>query len=250
MQIDLYTDQRPSYSESHLYSFTNERERLMANTYGYIRVSTKVQAADGLSIDSQQRQIEGYAMMKGLSLDHIFIERAVSGSKPFDTRPEGKRLTAILRAGDSIICSKLDRMFRNAKDALSVSDDLRERNVNLHLLDLGGDVTNNGVSKMFFTIVAAFAEFERDRTAERISDIKSNEKEKGRFLGGSKPFGFQVSGDGELIPDNAEQNAIHKIKQLRREGKSLRVIAEAVTSPTIKISHVMVKRIIEQEIHR
>ncbi len=111
------------------------------SVFGYIRVSTKTQSEDGLSIDSQQRQIEGYAMMKGLSLENIFIERAVSGSKPFNTRPEGSRLTSILRSGDSIICSKLDRMFRNAKDALTVSDDLRERNVNLHLLDLGGDVT-------------------------------------------------------------------------------------------------------------
>ena len=214
--------------------------------YGYVRVSTRSQVEDGLSIDSQQRQIEGYCMMKGIPLDKIFIERAVSGSKSFDTRPEGKCLTAILRSGDSVICAKLDRMFRNAKDALTVSDDLRERNVNLHLLDLGGDVTNNGVSKMFFTIVAAFAEFERDRIAERISDVKSNEKEKGRFLGGSKPFGYQISNLGELIVDEDEQVIIKNVVSLRREGKSLRSIAEIVSGEVIKVSHMMVKRIIEQ----
>lgn len=217
--------------------------------FGYVRVSTRSQVEDGLSIDSQQRQIEGYCMMKGLSLDKIFIERAVSGSKPFDTRPEGKRLTSILRDGDSVVCAKLDRMFRNAKDALSVSDDLRERNVNLHLLDLGGDVTNNGVSKMFFTIVAAFAEFERDRMAERISDVKSNEKEKGRFLGGTKPFGYQVSDSGELVLDEYEQRIINDVVSLRNKGKSLRSISETVSGDSIKVSHMMVKRILDNKTH-
>ncbi len=215
------------------------------STFGYIRVSTKMQSEDGLSIDSQQRQIEGYAMMKGLILDEIFIERAVSGSKPFNTRPEGKRLTSILRSGDSVICAKLDRMFRNAKDALTVSDDLKKRNVNLHLLDLGGDVTNNGVSKMFFTIVAAFAEFERDRIAERITDVKNNEKEKGRFLGGSRPFGYQVNELGDLIDDELEQITINKVISLRQQGKSLRSIAEDVSNEVTTVSHMTVKKIIQ-----
>jgi len=215
--------------------------------YGYVRVSTKMQSEDGLSIESQQRQIEGYAMMKGLSIDKIFIERAVSGSKPIETRGEGKSLIASLCAGDSIICAKLDRMFRSAKDALIVSEALRKRKVNLHLLDLGGDVTGNGISKMFFTIVAAFAEFERDRIAERITDVKSNEREKGRFLGGSRPFGYQVNKHGELMPDIEEQKVIGNVKALRNEGKSLRTIAETVTSDEIKISHVTVKRILSEE---
>jgi len=45
----------------------------------------------------------------------------------------------------------------------------------------------NGISKDFFIIIAAFAEFERDRIAERISDVKANEREKGRNLGGQCP---------------------------------------------------------------
>jgi len=47
------------------------------------------------------------------------------------------------------------------------------------------------VSENFFTIVAAFAEFERDRIAERISDVKSSEKEKGeevKCIGGQRTF--------------------------------------------------------------
>lgn len=145
------------------------------SVYGYVRVSTKQQAEDGLSLEAQQRQIEGYAMMHGLEIDEIFVERAVSGWKSFDSRPQGSRLAGLLEKGDTLLCPKLDRMFRSARDALTVSDDFKKQGVNLHLMDLGGDVTGNGVSKMFFTIVAAFAEFERSRTVERICDVKASE---------------------------------------------------------------------------
>lgn len=217
------------------------------SVYGYVRVSTKQQAEDGLSLEAQQRQIEGYAMMQGLQIDEIFVERAVSGWKALDTRPQGKLLIERLSKGDVILCSKLDRMFRSARDALVVSDELKKQGVSLHLIDLGGDVTGNGVSKVFFTIVAAFAEFERDRIAERISDVKSNEREKGRFLGGSRPFGYSVNKEGNLIPNEDEQILIQDVVKFRNEGKSLRYIAEAVSSEVIKISHVTVRRILNDE---
>lgn len=214
------------------------------SVYGYVRVSTKIQAEDGLSLDAQQRQIEGYAMMHGLEIDEIFIERAVSGWKPFDSRPQGSRLAGLLQKGDTLLCPKLDRMFRSARDALTVSDEFKKQGVNLHLMDLGGDVTGNGVSKMFFTIVAAFAEFERDRIAERICDVKASEREKGRYLGGHRPYGYKVGSDGDLIPDESEQILINRILTLREKGKSLRSISDDLSLGSNKISHVTVKRIL------
>ena len=175
------------------------------------------------------------------------MERAVSGWKSFDTRPQGKQLADRLTKGDVILCSKLDRMFRSARDALTVSDDLKKQGVSLHLMDLGGDVTGNGVSKVFFTIVAAFAEFERDRIAERISDVKANERKKGRFLGGSRPFGYNIDFDGSLIRNEDEQILIQDVVKFRNEGKSLRAIAESVSSEVIKVSHMTVKRILNDE---
>ena len=213
--------------------------------YGYLRVSTKHQAEEGLSLEAQQRQVEGYAMMQGLEIDEFFIDRAVSGWKPFDTRPEGARLAGCMHSGDTILCPKLDRMFRSAKDALIVSDELKKKGVSLHLMDLGGDVTGNGVSKVFFTIVAAFAEFERDRIAERITDVKANERSKGRYLGGTRPFGYQVNEANELIKDDNEQKIINKVKVLNIQGKSLRTIASLISNDGIKISHVTVKRILQ-----
>ena len=76
--------------------------------------------------------------------------------------------------------AKLDRLFRSALDALKVVEDLKKRGVALHLLDLGGDISGNGLSKLFLTIAAAFAEAERDRIRERIGQVKADQKARGR----------------------------------------------------------------------
>ena len=133
--------------------------------YGYTRVSTGRQAEEGESLGAQQRKIEGYAMMGGMTVDAMFIERAVSGSTRISDRPEGGKLMAMVQPGDVIITPKLDRMFRSALDALDVLAKLQKAGVSLHMIDLGGDVTGNGISKLVFTILSAVAEAERDPSA-------------------------------------------------------------------------------------
>jgi putative DNA-invertase from lambdoid prophage Rac len=55
--------------------------------YGYCRVSTDRQAGNGESLGAQRRTIEGYAMMMGMKIDQMFVERGVSGSKPLAEAP-------------------------------------------------------------------------------------------------------------------------------------------------------------------
>jgi DNA invertase Pin-like site-specific DNA recombinase len=212
--------------------------------YGYIRVSTDRQADEGESLGTQQRVIEGYAMMNGLSPDSIFVERGVSGSKPFGDRPEGGRLLAVLEAGDVVITPKLDRMFRSALDALNVLGRLKDRGVNLHMIDLGGDVTGNGVSKLVFTILSAVAEAERDRIRERIREVKSDQRKRKRYLGGIVPFGWRVGADGALIEVPDQQTAIRRIVELRRKGLSLRAISTAMVTDGVRLSHEGIKNVL------
>src|SRR6185312_7121497 len=174
-------------------------------TYAYTRVSTTRQADEGESLDVQQRTVAGYALMHGLDVGKVFVERGVSGSKPLRDRPEGSALLAALQPGDTVITPKLDRMFRSALDALDVLAKLRERGISLHMIDLGGDVTGNGISKLVFTILSAVAEAERDRIRERVTQVKRDQRQRNRYLGGIVPFGFRVGEDGSLVPDEAEQ---------------------------------------------
>src|SRR5262245_18499762 len=143
-----------------------------AMIYGYVRVSTAEQANSGLSLETQQQQITGYAMMKGWQVDQFFVEAGVSGSVSLAARPEGYRLLTALQPDDVVITAKLDRAFRSAADALVTLEELKAQGVQLHMIDLGGDVTGNGISKLVFTILSAVSENERDRIRERVRDAK------------------------------------------------------------------------------
>jgi putative DNA-invertase from lambdoid prophage Rac len=197
---------------------------------GYCRVSTAEQANGGLSLDTQRQQITGYAMMKGWSVAEFYIEAGVSGSVPLADRPEGQRMLTALQPGDVIITAKLDRAFRSAADALGTLEQLKEDKVALHMIDLGGDVTGNGISKLVFTILSAVAENERDRIRERVRDVKRHRASQQLFNGGKRPFGFDIEGEGKdrhLVPNAHEQAALARGKALQAKGKSLRDISAA-----------------------
>ena len=210
--------------------------------YGYVRVSTTRQASEGESLDVQQRTIAGYAMMHGKAVSQTFVEGAVSGSVPLGARPQGKALLDVLQAGDVVITAKLDRIFRSALDALDVLAKLKAQGVSLHMIDLGGDVTGNGISKLVFTILSAVAEAERDRTRERIAEVKRDQRTRNRYLGGRPPFGWQKGEDGELVANLEQQRAIQQIRQLKAQGLSLRAVAGQITAAGVPISHAGVKK--------
>jgi putative DNA-invertase from lambdoid prophage Rac len=196
--------------------------------YGYSRVSTMMQADAGESLGVQQRQIEGWAIMQGAALTHLFVERGVSGTVPIAQRPQGSLLWEGLRKGDVVVASKLDRLFRSALDALQTVEALRGKGVSLVMLDLGGDISGNGLSKMFLTIAAAFAEAERDRIRERIVQVKADQKGRGRYLGGKLPYGYSRSPEGDLVAIPEAVAVIQRVQTMRAAGATLRAIQAAL----------------------
>ena len=101
----------------------------------------------------------------------------------------------------------------------------RERGADM--IDLGGDVTGDGISKMVFTILAAVAEGERDR----IRDAKRHLAAQGVFGGGRRPFGFDIVQDGDvqrMVPNATEQAVIERMKSMRANGATYRDIGGEV----------------------
>lgn len=214
------------------------------SVYGYVRVSTQAQADEGESLDVQRRMLEGWAHMQGKPLAAVFTERGISGSTPIAERPEGGRLWAQIARGDVIVAAKLDRLFRSALDALQSVEALRARGVGLVMLDLGGDISGNGLSKLFLTIAAAFAEAERDRIRERVAQVKADQRARGRYLGGAVPFGWQVTETGDLVEVPGQQAAIRDMHARRQTGASLRIIAAEMAQAGHKLSHEGVKKVL------
>ncbi len=198
------------------------------NIYGYARVSTIQQATEGESLETQKKIIIGYAQSKGLEInpDNIFVEAGVSGSVEFRKRHEGSRLFSTLNPGDMLIIPKIDRGFRNIRDALNSLHDLKQRNVSVHFIDLGGDATTNGISQVIFTILGAFADFERERISQRISEVKQQQKANRFWTGGQPPFGYRVNDEGRLEPNPEQADALAAIFRWKEEGYSLREISD------------------------
>jgi DNA invertase Pin-like site-specific DNA recombinase len=214
--------------------------------YAYLRVSTSEQASNGDSLATQRQQIAGYAMMRGWEVTEFFVDGGVSGSVPLAARPEGKRLLEVVEKGDVIIIAKLDRAFRSAADALGTLEEMKDQGVGLHMIDLGGDVCGNGISKLVFTILSAVAENERDRIRERIRDVKRHLASQGVYGGGKRPFGFDVVND-RLVPNTNEQTAIARMKALRAKGKPLREISKVIASEFhVEMPATSIKRILDR----
>ena len=191
---------------------------------GYARVSTAEQAADDRSsLETQEKIIRGYAMAKGFSQfdTAVYTDPGVSASIPLRYSPSGKQLLEDAKAGDTIIASKLDRMFRSASDALNMVEIFKEKDINLVLFDLGSEpINSSGLAQFFFTIIAAVAQLERTMIKERVMGGKKVKKAKGGHIGGKTPYGYRVVGhgrDARLEAVEKEQQVISTVKEWLNE---------------------------------
>ncbi|MBB2164643.1 recombinase family protein [Gluconacetobacter sp. 1b LMG 1731] len=124
--------------------------------FGYARVSTEGQTNDP-QILSLRRE--------GLS-DDMIIQDIISGGVPALSRPGMSSLLRILKSGDSLVAAKLDRLGRDTVDVIGLIRILNDRAINLRILNIGVE-TNTPNGRLFLTILAAFAEFEREIIKER-----------------------------------------------------------------------------------
>ena len=193
----------------------------------YIRVSTADQAEHGVSLDAQRERLSAYAVTCGLDVVAVVREEGISGTIPLSDRPEGSRVAEMVSSGKvrHVIALKLDRLFRSAVDALSVTAQWDKTGIALHLVDMGGTSLNTGsaMGRMMLTMMAGFAQFERDLTAERTTAALAHKKANGAAYSPT-PFGKTREGDA-LLDNEEEQGIITRIRAWREEGFSLRGIA-------------------------
>ena len=95
-----------------------------------------------------------------------------------------------------------------------------------------------------FTILSAVAEAERDRTRERITEVKRDQRQRGRYLGGTVPFGWRRGEDGALVEFPEQQKAIQAMKRMRAKGLTLRAIADKLAASGVALSHMGVKKVL------
>lgn len=147
----------------------------------YLRVSTLDQTTL-----NQELELKEYCKRNNITIYKIYKDEGISGSKT--TRPQLDLMLQDMRQGffDSIIVWKFDRLGRNTQHLLQVLEELKNRNVRLIATTQNID-TSSTMGKFFFTILAGFAEMERDMIKERIylglERVKSQGKKLGRIKG-------------------------------------------------------------------
>lgn len=197
----------------------------------YVRVSTADQAAHGVSLDAQVASCKAYCTLARLDVAAILIEAGVSASIAFKERPEGAKLMAALKAKRAfhVVSYKLDRLFRDAADALNQTRDWDRAGIAMHLVDVGGQTinTSTAMGRMFLTMMAGFAELERNLVSERTTAALRHKKANGLKTGGSLPYGWKLAADGKhLERDEDEQEAVTVARGMRTMGASFFKIAE------------------------
>lgn len=197
----------------------------------YLRVSTEEQVREGVSLAAQEERLRAYCTLQGLELVAIVRDEGVSGAKALSARPGGQELLRLITSGTvtHVVALKLDRLFRDAEDALHRTKAWDKANVSLHLVDIGGQAMNTGsaMGRMFLTLMAGFAELERNLIAERTTAALAYKKAHGQVYG-AVPFGFQRTGD-ILISDQAEQATLCQVRAWHSGGWPLRKIAQELT---------------------
>ncbi len=190
---------------------------------GYVRVSTDEQAQEGVSLQAQVNQITCFAESQGWELGTVYQDD--HGGSTLD-RPGLRQLLRDVKAGSvgTILVCRVDRLTRKQKDLWYLLEDVFEDNsVGFKSISEPFDTTTPQ-GKAFLGMIGVFSQLERDTIAERTRVALAQKRRQGEHVG-RIPFGYAIAENGRLQKDSRQQQAIAKIKRLRRQGKSIREIA-------------------------
>ena len=218
--------------------------------YSYFRTSeleaTLEQGQFDAIFESEVLSIQTYCLERGWFLADTIRDLNCSWSLEFQKRKNGKKLMEILQPGDAVLCSKLERIVSSSQEAVKLIRNFKKNSAQLHVIELGGDITSSEFHINFEIIAEMFSSLEKRKSAERIKGVKQRQRRQGRYLGGSRPFGYMIHENGRLIENPMEQKVLKKIMELKKEGKSLRAISNEVSTPVMPISFKTVQRLLQR----
>lgn len=145
--------------------------------YGYARVSTNGQEKNGNSLEAQENQL------RAAGAEKIYKDSFTGKSTD---RPELKKLLKVLKEGDTLVITKLEKVARSIIQGSELITELLQREIKVNILNIGV-MDNTPSSKLIRNIFFSFAEFERDMIIERTKEGKAIARTKEGFKEGRPP---------------------------------------------------------------
>lgn len=209
----------------------------------YIRASTTDQKN---SLDAQEYEGRQFAQRLDRTIDGVFIDPGVSGSKPFLQRKEARAAIAHMKRNGitTLLVLKLDRAFRSLPDMRSTLDTLMAQGITLRVINPDIDF-NGAIGILIANILGAIAEFELGCRGERQRDGINVMRRKLISRSQHAPFGWDLGEElphekshagrplRRLVPNQTEQRVLARILALYDEGHTLQSIADHLNAEQI-----------------
>lgn len=190
----------------------------------YLRVSTEDQAREGFSIAAQREKLLAYTYSQGWEVAEIFADEGVSAK---DTnRPALARMLAAISRGsiDVVLVYRLDRLTRSVLDLYQLLQEFERHGVHFKSCTEVYDTTT-AMGRLFITLVAALAQWERENLAERVKLGMGQMVRERKRPGGPAPFGYVLQ-NGRLQVQPEEAELVRSMFAQYVFGNSPRQIAE------------------------
>ena len=230
----MQTTRKPHLSDDCNLASSNVRPR---RAVGYVRVSTDMQATDGLSLDAQTAAIEQYSSLHGLKLQSI-CKDVISGAK--SERPGLQdALESLQRGADVLVVLKFDRLSRSIKHFCELYETYFQSGEKELVAIRESIRLDSSLGRALVNILLVFAQMEREATAERTREALSHIRQLG-YHHGKAPYGFKAVPAPDLprfkvlVEDPEEQKILVRIKEWVDAGLKVPDIAARLDSEGIK----------------
>ncbi|MDG5787809.1 recombinase family protein [Evansella sp. AB-P1] len=199
----------------------------------YIRVSTEEQVKEGFSIPAQRERLRAFCQSQGWEIVEEYIEEGKS-AKDLE-RPNLKKLLKDIKRKeiDIVLVYRLDRLTRSVLDLYQLLKTFDKNNVAFKSATEVYD-TSTAMGRLFITLVAALAQWERENLAERVKFGIEQMIDEGKKPGGHSPYGYYFDKDFNCTIIEKELDIVNKIFNWYIEGFGYRSIAKRLNNMGIK----------------